>query len=105
MRSARGPSPNTKASAQLRRELPRERLIQLCLFEHQDCQLDQESDPSNRVQGIDGAYGRCIDTLRQPLWMEWPQLIVGGAVATSLLLLDLTMLFLYGSTVTREPLS
>jgi hypothetical protein len=46
-----------------------------------------------------------IDTLRQPLWMEWPQLIVGAAVAASLLLLDLTMLFLYGSTVTPEPLS
>lgn len=37
-----------------------------------------------------------IDTLRQPLWMEWPQLVVATSVAAGVLLLDLAMLVLYG---------
>jgi hypothetical protein len=37
-----------------------------------------------------------IDTLRQPLWMEWPQIIVATSVAAGVLLLDFTMWLLYG---------
>lgn len=44
-----------------------------------------------------------IDTLRQPLWMEWPQVEVATAVAIGVLIFDLAMLFQYGSTVIRMP--
>ena len=37
-----------------------------------------------------------IDTLRQPLWMEWPQIVVAAAIATGVLMFDLAILFLYG---------
>ena len=40
-----------------------------------------------------------IDTLRQPLWMEWPQLLVAAGVATGFLLLNL-MFVLYGAIFT-----
>ena len=34
-----------------------------------------------------------IDTLRQPLWMEWPQIVVAAAVAMGVLMCDLAMLY------------
>ena len=43
-----------------------------------------------------------IDTLRQPLWMEWPQLTVAAAVTVGVLMFNLAMLFQYGSA--RVPL-
>jgi hypothetical protein len=38
--------------------------------------------------------GDRIDTLRQPLWMERPQIVVATPIAVTVLLLDLTMLLL-----------
>jgi len=34
-----------------------------------------------------------VDTLRQPLWMEWPQIVVAVAIVTGMLMLDLAILF------------
>jgi hypothetical protein len=34
-----------------------------------------------------------IDTLRQPLWMEWPQIVVAAAVTAGILMFDLAILY------------
>jgi hypothetical protein len=44
-----------------------------------------------------------IDTMRQPLWMEWPQILVAVAVTMGVVIFNSAMLFLHGSTVTRVP--
>ena len=38
-----------------------------------------------------------IDTLRQPLWLEWPQVTVAAAITVGVLMFNLAMLFQYGS--------
>jgi hypothetical protein len=38
-----------------------------------------------------------VDILRQPLWMEWPQVVVAAAVAMGLLMFDLAILFQHGA--------
>lgn len=38
-----------------------------------------------------------IDTMRQPLWMEWPQLVFAAGVAVAVLMFDLAMFVLYGA--------
>ena len=39
-----------------------------------------------------------IDTLRQPPWMEWPQIVVATAVTMGVLTIELAVLFLDGAT-------
>ena len=43
-----------------------------------------------------------IDTLRQPLWLEWPQVTLAAAITVGILVFNLVMLFQYGSA--RVPL-
>ena len=39
-----------------------------------------------------------IDTLRQPVWMEWPQIMVATAVTMGVLMIEVAALFLDGPT-------
>ena len=44
-----------------------------------------------------------IDTLRQPLWLEWPQVEVSVAVAMGVVMFDLAMFFRHGAKVIDRP--